>query len=620
MKNSIILVLLLIYASGYSQNKSKDSTFISTFDKNKIKNAYIFDTNSDTTDYNKFIWSDKRNLAEILNELPGYYVTGFGEIGSRDLIKHTFGDEYSIGFFKDGIQINDPIFGGYDIENISVNEIDKIEEVPNTISFLYGLNISGKSVNIITKDFFKPKTFSQLRYSQDRNNSLNADINFTVPLSEKFNFSIGLNNNNCDGRYNNSDFSTWRGRIRLNYFPSPKLNLRYNFNYAQIQRGLNEGLINSTTDTLSDPILARIINPDSYEKISNFLSDISLNANFLNNDNSLTKIKFYVLNSFRQYRAEQNRPNPTLTYQANDYRTIQYGIDLKQNLFFLLSKKTSFSLLFGYNGYFNIFNILQKIPGVIDNERHSSVNFHSVLSKIEIQSERFNINLADRYNNIIDGNNNFGGDLKYSLIKSDNFQTGLRAGYSNTSISDAIPYFGSAAYDYNYYEAGAFLKFKDLNLNFLFFDIKRKSSFESRGFNISADYDSKYFTGYLHIDKFNDINFPDYSIKSDISFHDYFFKNKLNLRVGLNIKYFNNVEISDYSQFLYRSLSITNNIRNNFNLEFYIGARIGTANINFTVGNILNSFNYDAFLYPTIDRGGVFQALSRFTIVWDFLN
>jgi hypothetical protein len=547
-------------------------------------------------------------------------VTGFGEIGSRDLIKHNFGDEYSIGFFKDGIQINDPMFGGYDIENISVNEIDKIEEVPNAISFLYGLNISGKSVNIITKDFFRPKTFSQLRYSQDRNNSLNADINFTVPLSEKFNFSIGLNNNNCDGRYNNSDFSTWRGRIRLNFFPSPKVNLRYNFNYAQIQRGLNEGLINSTTDTLSDPILARIVNPDSYEKITNFLSDISVNANLLNNDKSLTKIKFYVLNSFRQYRAEQNRPNPTVTYQANDYRTIQYGIDLRQNIFIPLSNKISCSVLIGYNGYFNFYSILQKIPEVSGNFINSNPNYHSAVTKIEIQSERFNITLADRYNKIIDGNNNFGGDIKYSLLKNDNFQTGLKAGYCNTSISNAIPYLGSVAYDNNYYEAGAFLNLNNLRLIFSLFDIKRKSSYETRGFNFSADFDSKYFTGYLHFDKFNDINFPDYSIKSDLSFHDYFFKNKLNLRVGLNIKYFNNVEISDYSQFLYRSLSTISLTRNNFNIDFYIGARIGTANINFTVGNILNSFNYDAFLYPTIDRGGVFQALSRFTIVWDFLN
>ena len=130
--------------------------------------------------------------------------------------------------------------------------------MPNTISFLYGLNVSGKSVNIITKDFFQPKTFSQFRYSQDRTNSLNADINFTIPFSEKFNFSFGLNSHSTDGRYINSDFTTWRGRIRLNYFPSAKINFRFNFNYAQFQRGLNEGLINSTNDSLADPILAQV--------------------------------------------------------------------------------------------------------------------------------------------------------------------------------------------------------------------------------------------------------------------------------------------------------------------------------------------------------------------------
>jgi len=229
MKISITFVFLLLYTAGYCQIKLKDSTSISPFNKNKIQNSYILDNNSDTINYNSFIWNDKRNLAEILNERPGYYVMNFGMIGGRDIIKYNFSDEYTLGFYKDGIQINDPIFGGLDIENISVNEIDKIEEISNATSFLYGLNVSGKSVNVITKDFFQPKTFSQLRYSQDRSNSLNADVNFTIPFSDKLNFNIGLNNHNCDGRYDNSDFSTWRGRIRLNYYPSSKLNLRFNF-------------------------------------------------------------------------------------------------------------------------------------------------------------------------------------------------------------------------------------------------------------------------------------------------------------------------------------------------------------------------------------------------------
>jgi hypothetical protein len=597
--------------------KHQDSTLIIPFDKNKITNPYSLDTFSDTTNYKKYIWNDKRNLGEILNEKSGYYLVDFG-MGSKNLIFHNSDIDKYLGYFKDGIQINDPQFGGFDIENISINEIDKFEEVPNTISFLYGLNVSGKSVNIITKDFFQPKTFSQFRYSQDRTNSLNADINFTIPFSEKFNFSFGLNSHSTDGRYINSDFTTWRGRIRLNYFPSAKINFRFNFNYAQFQRGLNEGLINSTNDSLADPILAQVVNPDSYEKLTNFLTDLSINARILYNDKSLTKLRFYVLNSVRLYRDEENRPTPNGIYLSEDFRTILYGIDLKQNIYIQISNNLNTNILLGYNGYFNYFN--NSSLGIANYYNHNSFDNHSFLAKVEFLANRFFISTAARYNKLDNDYFNYGGDLKYIILEKDNLKAGIKGGVSKTAGKTNS--FNPSKFDNRYFDIGAFINFNNLNINCVFFNNQSKLNQDhtSRGINISADFEDKYFSGYISVDKFDELFFPNYNLKTDFSYHDFFFKNKLNLRLGVNIKYANNIQPINYNQIYYSLEEQFGATKNYLNVDFYIGARIGSANINFTFANVLNSFNYNAYLYPMIDRGGVLQSLSRFTIVWDFLN
>ncbi|MCX6166185.1 MAG: TonB-dependent receptor plug domain-containing protein, partial [Ignavibacteriae bacterium] len=185
-----ISFLCSVYSNA--QTIKKDSVYHTPFDTNKISNPYILDYKSDTIGINDFIWSDRRNLSEILNDKAGYFINYLG-IGGRNPINFNNFNDKQIGIFRDGVQINDNFFGGFDEENISVSEIQKIEEVSNISSFLYGMNSSGKALNIITRDAFQPTLFSQLRYSQDRYGALFSDFSLNVPFSKKFNFIFGVN-------------------------------------------------------------------------------------------------------------------------------------------------------------------------------------------------------------------------------------------------------------------------------------------------------------------------------------------------------------------------------------------------------------------------------------------
>ena len=182
----LYLAIFLVFCTNtvFSQNgdstrtPSSNDTVKIPFDVNKIPGAYRLSNTSETIGISDWIWNDKRNLGEILNERPGYMVNFFDD-GGRNVINFNRMDEKGIGIFKDGIQINDNLFGGFDIENISVNEIDTIEELSNISSFLWGYNTQTKSINIITKDIFQPELFSQLRFSQGRYGSEDADVYFS---------------------------------------------------------------------------------------------------------------------------------------------------------------------------------------------------------------------------------------------------------------------------------------------------------------------------------------------------------------------------------------------------------------------------------------------------------
>jgi hypothetical protein len=630
-----IFVLLFLYIPFILHSQTGDTIHHIQFDTNKIKDSQLLSLSSDTISNDFFIWNDKKNLSEIMDEKSGYFLNYFG-IGGRNLIKYNGSDEYSVGIFRDGIQINDNFFGSFDIENISVNEIEKIEEISNVSSFLYGINTRAKSINVITKDRFQPKLFSQFRYSQDRYGAMSADFFVNMPLSRKFNFIFGISNHSNDGRYTNSDFSTWRGRIKLNYYYSPRLNLKTNFYYAKVQRGLNEGLVNSADDTLSSSILASVIDPDAYEKVTNYFFDVTLIAKLFNDNNSLTKLKFYTNNSLREFRDEQNQPIIDSVYLTNNFHSLQYGIDFKQNLKKTFGKDIYADILVGGNAYYNFYNYT-KISGDWymlsanpQDNRFIQNKLYTAIGKIDLNIKNFFLSGFCK-TDYVDGNFFFqtGFEGNYDIIKADDIKVTLHSGanstytgivYPNLVLQDYVSL--SNIYNTNklkYIEAGIKVKYDNLSLDVCGYNNNNGVDINWNG-NYSLQYASKYFDGYVNVSQFNYQNYPDIFVKSDLAFHNYFFNKKLNLKTGFNIKYFSNFYPPVYSQYQYQTNNtvIQSIAKNLFNVDFYVGARIGTANVNFTVGNIFNRVNYDTFLYPYDNRGGFLNSISRFTIVWDF--
>ncbi len=628
----VILFLIIPLLQVYSQ--TKDTSIVIKYDIYKIKSSRSIGFYSDTISVQDFIWNDRRNLSEVLYERSGYNIN-YLSYGGRNIINYNSYNESSIGIFKDGIQQNDIIFGGYDIENISINEIDRIEEISSVMSFLYGMNTRGKALNIITKDFFLPYIFTQLRYTQDRFGALGADVNLTMPFSKKINFLFGVTSNISDGRYQNNHLNIWRARSRISYFANQNLNFKIDFNYAKIERGLFEGLYNSTDDTLSSYILAKVINTESYEKILNYYLNFEIKTNLFNDKNKLTELNFYTLNSLREYNDLENSQNPNGILIYNAFKYIRYGINIKQKLGINITKKTKIDLLVGgdaiwdlyHNNKINPDTSIKYDPAL--NLNLLNLNHYAAYSRADIELYNFYISAGireDYFEKKFHLQYGIEGGIKLlfdnvNLIFFGGFNS-TKQGLNFNKFKYLTGFFDEPYYiddESTYIEAGIKFSTESIKITVKQFANDYSGKLDFLNGNYSFEYTSKYFDAKLNFDKFNFDYYPDIFIKSDLCYHNFFFDNRLNLRTGLLIKFASKYNIPYYSQYRYEYINNNRiNERDLLNLDFYIGARIGSANITFTFANLLNHLNYSTSIYPYDDRGGVFNSLARFSIVWDF--
>lgn len=623
MKILLPLILFLISQNVFSQSNLADTTHKVPFDTNKITDQTRISNTSDVFSYDSlYIWNDDRNLSEIMDERPGYFVFDFG-LGQRNDINYNGRYSRETGIFRDGIQINDNFYQSFDIQNISVNEIDKIEEVSDVSSFFYGINSFSKSVNVITKDIFQPKPFSQLRFSQDRFGALFADVIFSQPFSRKGNVQLGITNQSGDGRYDNSAYNIWRGRGRINLFFSPKFNAKLNFYLDNYDRDLNDGLVYSTNETnLTEPNNAVVVSNGMNENLENYYYDFTLTGRFFNNKNSLTKLMLYSNNSLRYLF------NPDTAVNYNHYpsgytHSVLYGMDASQNINIIHGKNFSSDILLGGNIYINLFagNLFSQFQ---DNQ-------YSVKLKYDLVYKSFFISALLRNDYIYDKNYfNAGIETKFNIIDKKDFGFEINGGVNQTKYllynSAFTSIYGmKAIYDLNtkFYEIGGNIRFKDLTFSGELYETNYGGVYGTHyGANTNLSFISNYADVSVSYNYSNELMFPANYLKSDIAYKNILFRGKLKLKTGFNIKYYNinNITYQYQSWYGWEYSYIPFPQKNQFIADFYVGARIGRANINLTVANIFNSLVYNAYLFPLDDRGGFLNSISRFTIVWDFIN
>ncbi len=636
MKHIIYLFLLIISSNyiTYSQDTikpktnpvtQKDTSYVQNFILADHNYQYLNKNNPDTLTRRRFLWYPAKSLEDIFNYLPGYYqytldVGQFNPISYNQLL-------YSqTGVFRHGRPINDIIDGSIDLNLLSRNEIEEIE-----ISNGFGNNVYGysNSVNIIDRELFRFRPYTEISFYQDRYENLYFDGNFHQNFFRKLNFNFGITKHSYDGHYTNSDFDKWLGRFNLNFAPSNKLNFFLNVNYAKIQKGLNEGINPDTVnlgdkDALFNSAKAIVNNPDAYEIKERF--DIDLGTVFLAGKNSFTKLQLYVSNSFRKYRDEENRANSNGKYVKNNFHWINYGAKAQEILKFNLMKNIKVVSRSEAEYTYRIIDISTLSSNLLySNNNIGTVNY---LENIDFKYTNFILSgFARGYSadNLKSFYNDYGikAQYKYSIdstrylnltvqYNSKNKYSSLKAVYSSGENSIGSEFYYFETYN-NYIYRGL-----NNNLKIRFFKIDLEGTYS---FNIVPSWD---YYNFLTEDRY----FPKHYGNLSLCWHDMAFKNKLEYKIGLNSRFWSEYSAKEYSgnlNYLYRPLYLTQTnaalkIPANATLDFYIIGKIGKATFGLTFENILDRIIYNTGVYPFMDRGGFLNTISRFNITWNFFD
>jgi hypothetical protein len=125
-------------------------------------------------------------------------------------------------------------------------------------------------------------------------------------------------------------------------------------------------------------------------------------------------------------------------------------------------------------------------------------------------------------------------------------------------------------------------------------------------------------------------NSPEIAGNAMLAYHNIFFKNKLEIKIGVVSRFWSdyNTEFYDgyYNDFSSRVVDTTTlgygivKIKSNATLDFFVIGKIDKATFGLTFANILNRLYLTSGIYPYQNRGGLFNVWSGFNITWYFLN
>jgi hypothetical protein len=626
------------------------------------KYYFINPLTPDTVTRNIFLWYPAKNTEDIFNHIPGYFLR-YMDVGQVQNLGYNQLDYDNITVLRRGRPLNDLLHGSIDFNLLSRNEIQELELTKEYNNFLYNYT---NAINVVDRQLFRNRPFSEISFWQDRHENLYFDGGYHQNIFKYFNFNFGITKHSYDGFYKNSDFDKWLGRFNFNYIGSKRFNAFFGFNYSKIQRGLNEGINFDSVRTLDREVLLDadfgvVNNPDARETRERF----DVDAGFLfvlgqkksrsqtpfGNEGFITKVQIFTSNSFREYRDSQGENDAVI---SDNTHWIEYGAKLSQQMNFRfpgsigLSVRTeaefdkdlfmtNFSSLRESHRIFLIGNFDLSVP-------LNKGGVRGLLKGLYISAfaKAFKFGYYDN-----EFHPNFGVKISTGLSLKPFGEINLAASYSK---GDKLPSYQEYFLIPNLRNHGIESIFGVLSLatkiGSIGADIYRNLStysvapvtyrFTRSGLNA--------FTG-LHIWKIDLQAVYNCVLQSEeiprliaspcstipegggnilLSFRDVAFKSKFEYKVGFNSRFWWNYWAVGYNGF-YNSFQVGDPntlflIGRNFTLDFFIIGKIEKAIFGLTLENILDRLYYTTGLYPGQQRGGLANVISRFNVTWYFLN
>ena len=278
-------------------------------------------------------WGDYSYLGDLLWEIPGAFIRDLGSAGQPSQLTLGGLGWHEIAVFVDGRSMNEPLTGTMNLNLLPIEAIQRIEYQTGARAFLYGLNSTGGAINVITQDFNTSHPYSRIRYSEGGYGFTSLDGIFAQNLTRRLDLAAAFQRQTLDGRFPNSNYDAWNVRLKLRYLLSDRANLVLSEVYNQTEAGLNGGVDLSKTlpSDVFDELRATMVNTDSYEKVHRHDITATMAYRWLGDSSVVSTATAYYSHNRREYRDEENRPNPNGIFIQSNHSTAWYGVKLNQD-------------------------------------------------------------------------------------------------------------------------------------------------------------------------------------------------------------------------------------------------------------------------------------------------
>lgn len=265
-------------------------------------------------------------LPDLLRLYSGYLTFDLGSPGTFQDLTHQGLGSRDVAIMNNGILLNEPYTGTVDLNPYPLEEAGRIEVIPETRSFLYGLNGTAGAINIVDANRRAVHPYSHIRYSEDGYDYSLVDGMISEDIMRGFNVTAGAQHTSAGGRFPNSDYDAWSGRVKVRYDLPGGVSVFGSESYSQTRLDLNGG-IDSTTlpDFRFDRIQAAVRNTDSYEKRTRNDVRLGVAVNTPADSTAIHRITFFYSNNLREYRDEENRQGANGILFRQDQESRWYG-------------------------------------------------------------------------------------------------------------------------------------------------------------------------------------------------------------------------------------------------------------------------------------------------------
>ena len=358
--------------------------------------------------------SQGKTIVDLLNDVPGVEINGNFSTKGQNLGYYIRGGRNrQVAILLDGVNVNDPssFNGDFDLRQIDINQVEKIEILKGASSTLYGTGAATGVINIILKKASKQGFNGSFNSSigsntSSENSNLSAEefstnFNFNGTLG-KLDYLLALNANGSSGL--SAAESTTSNQFEEDNFARQNVMLKLNYAFNEnFKIGLLTSFDEFSTDFDGfdfDPVTFASIPADRDNNLNSVQKRVGINADYTYTNGAL---------KIRTFLTDINR---TETPSDNFFNGEVYGFDIYNNYTF----NDEFSFLAGVTSQYQ--DMTQRTSFSTIEEGSGKQHFHDPYLSLNYMSETgLNLNVGGRLNI----HSEYGNNFVYNVNPSYNF-------------------------------------------------------------------------------------------------------------------------------------------------------------------------------------------------------